>query len=100
MTLNPVDLINQIAQLAKSTDRAATIDQAQLDEAAKLLKDSTFDLEIWAGKSDLLIRQEKVHVNVNLKDIPDQPGATALFDLSLVAKIGNINTPVTISAPK
>ncbi len=54
-----------------------------MDQAKQALKDSTLEVELWAGKSDLLLRQVKVHFNLNMKNIPDQPGASALIDLTL-----------------
>ena len=90
VTLNPVDLLTQFANIAKSADAAAPIDQAQLDQASALLKDSTIEVEMWAGKADLLVRQEKIHLNFNIKNIPNQPGASALLDLTLLAKITKI----------
>ena len=100
VTLNPVDLLTQFANIAKSADAAAPIDQAQLDQASALLKDSTIEVEMWVGKADLLIRQEKIHLNFNIKNIPNQPGASALLDLSILAKLTKINQPITITAPK
>jgi hypothetical protein len=41
-----------------------------------------------------------VHFNMNMKDIPDQPGASALIDLTLQDTMSKINQPVTITAPK
>ena len=100
VTLNPVDLLTQFASLAKSADAAAQVDQAQLDQASQLLKDSTIEVDMWVGKADLLVRQEKIHLNFNIKNIPNQPGASALLDLSVLAKITKINQPLTITAPK
>ena len=100
VTLNPVDLLTQFASLAKSADAAAQVDQAQLDQASQLLKDSTSEVDMWVGKADLLVRQEKIHLNFNIKNIPNQPGASALLDLSVLAKITKINQPLTITAPK
>ena len=100
VTLNPETLIDSIAKLAESTGTGATVDQTQLDEAKKLLKDSTLEVELWTGKQDLLVRQTKIHFNLNLKDIPDQPGATALIDFVLTNTASKLNEPVTITAPK
>jgi hypothetical protein len=75
------------------------VDTAQLDEAKKYLKDSTLEVELWAGKQDLLLRQTQVHFNMNLKDLPDMPGATALIDLIFTNTASNLNQPVTITAP-
>jgi hypothetical protein len=76
------------------------VDETQLAEAKKFLKDSTLDVELWAGKQDLLVRQTKVHFNMNLKDVPDMQGATALLDFVLTNTATKLNEPVTISAPK
>ncbi len=100
VTMDPAALIDLMADLAKSTDSSATIDQAQLDQAKTLLKDALVEIELWVGKSDLLMRQVKVHFNLNMKNIPDQPGATALIDLTIQDTISKINQPVTITAPK
>ncbi|HZY41522.1 MAG TPA: hypothetical protein VFF59_05925, partial [Anaerolineae bacterium] len=75
------------------------IDQAQLDEAKKFLKDSVVIVEVWVGKQDLFIRQQKIVFNLNVTEIPDQPGAKANIDLSLTTKTSKINEPVTITAP-
>ena len=98
VTMDPVSLINSIADLAKSTGQSIT--QAEMDQAKQVLKDSTLDIELWAGKSDLLLRQVKVHFNLNMKNIPDQPGASALIDLLLTNTASKVNQPVTITAPQ
>ena len=100
VTLDPATLLTSIADLAKSTGSSGEIDQAQMDQAKQMLKGSTLEIELWAGKSDLLMRQVKVHFNLNMKDIPDQPGASALIDLTVQDTISKINQPVTIAAPK
>jgi hypothetical protein len=100
VTLNPEALIDSIANLAKSTGAGDTVDETQLAEAKKFLKDSVLEVELWAGKQDLLLRQTKVHFNLNLKDLPDMPGATALIDFALTNMSTKINQPVTIAAPK
>ncbi len=100
VTLDPATLIDSVAELAKASGSGETIDQAQMDQAKQMLKDSTLEIEMWAGKQDLLMRQVKVHFNLNMKDIPDQPGASALIDLTLQDTISKINEPVTITAPK
>ncbi len=100
VTLDPVTLLNSAADLAKSSGSGGSIDQAQMDQAKALLKDAVVEIEMWAGKSDLLMRQVKVHFNLNMKDIPNQPGATALIDLTIQDTISKINQPVTITAPK
>ena len=51
VTLDPDTLVDSIAMLAESTGAGATMDQAQMDEAKKYLKDSTLEVELWAGKS-------------------------------------------------
>jgi hypothetical protein len=100
VTLNPEALIDSIAGLAQSTGAGTAVDTAQLDEAKKYLKDSTLEVELWAGKQDLLLRQTKVHFNLNLKDLPDMPGATALIDFVFTNTASKLNQPVTIAAPK
>jgi hypothetical protein len=96
--LNPEALIDSIAKLAQST--GAAVDETQLTEVNKILKDAVLEVDVWVGKQDLLIRQSKIHFNLNLEDIPDQPGATALIDLALTTTATKINEPVTITAPK
>jgi hypothetical protein len=99
VTLNPETLIDSIAKLAQSSG-AEPVDATQLAEAKKFLKDSLLEVELWAGKQDLLLRQTKVHFNLNLKDIPEMEGATALLDFILTNTTSKINEPVTITAPK
>jgi hypothetical protein len=99
VTLNPETLIDSITKLAQSTGAGAEVDETQLAEAKKFLKDSTMEVELWAGKQDLLLRQTKVHFNLNLKDLPDMPGATALIDFVFTNTASNLNQPVTITAP-
>jgi hypothetical protein len=100
VTLNTEALIDSIANLAKSTGNAEPVDETQLAEAKKFLKDAVLEVELWAGKQDLLLRQTKVHFNMNLKDLPDMQGATALVDFLLTNTSSKINEPVTITAPK
>jgi hypothetical protein len=69
-------------------------------EAQKFLKDSVLEVELWAGKQDLLLRQTKVHFNLNLKDVPEMQGATALIDFLLTNTASKINQPVSITAPQ
>lgn len=100
VTLNADALLNAIADLAKSTGAGADMDTKQLAEAQKILKDAVLEVELWAGKQDLLLRQTKVHFNLNLKDIPDMAGATALIDFALSNTASKINQPVNITAPQ
>ena len=100
VTLNPETLIDSLAKMAQSTGAGEAVDPTQLDEAKKFLKDSTLEVELWAGKQDLLLRQTKVHFNLNLKDLPDMPGATALIDFVFTNTASKLNQPVTIAAPK
>ena len=100
VTLDPKALLDAITKLAQASGQSAELDAQQMAEAQKLLKDSLMEIELWAGKQDLLLRQAKVHFNLNLTDIPDQPGATALIDFTLQDTISKINQPVTITAPK
>jgi hypothetical protein len=46
------------------------------------------------------LRQVKAHFNLNMKDIPDQPGASALVDFLLTDTASKVNQPVTITAPQ
>lgn len=98
VTLNPEALITALSDLAQST--GAEVDATQMAEAQKILKDSLLEVELWAGKQDLLLRQIKVHFNLNLTDVPDMEGATALIDFALTNTSTKINEPVTITAPK
>ena len=101
VTLDPVTLLTEIATLAKSTGASSTpIDQTQLDQATKLLKDSVVIVEVWVGKQDLFIRQQKIVFTISVTEIPDQPGAKADVNLSLTTKTSKINEPVTITAPQ
>jgi hypothetical protein len=101
VTLDPLTLMTEAIQMAQSTGaESQPIDQAQLDEAKKLLKDSVVVVEVWVGKQDLYIRQQKIAFNLNVTDIPDQAGATANVDLAITAKTSKINEPVTITAPQ
>lgn len=100
VTLNSEALIDSIAKLAQSTGAEAAVDETQLAEAKKVLKDAVLEVELWAGKQDLLLRQTKVHFNLNLKDLPEMEGATALIDFALTNTTSKINEPVTITAPK
>jgi hypothetical protein len=98
VTLDPVALINTLADLAKTS--GVSVKQADIDQAKQILKDSTMEVELWAGKSDLLLRQVKAHFNLNMKNIPDQPGATALIDFMLTNTSSKVNQPVTITVPQ
>lgn len=100
VTLNPETLIDSIAKLAKSADTSGAVDESQLAEAKKYLKDAVLEIELWTGKQDLLVRQTKVHFNLNLKDLPEMQGATALLDFVLTNTATKLNEPVTITAPK
>jgi hypothetical protein len=100
VTLDPVVLLTELSNMAQAAGSGQPIDQAQLDEAKKVLKDSVVNVEVWVGKQDLYIRQEKIAFNLNVTDIPDQPNASANIDLSMLAKISKINEPVTITAPQ
>jgi hypothetical protein len=100
VTLDPMTLLTEAAKLAQSSGASEEpIDQAQLDEAKKFLKDSVVIVEVWVGKQDLFIRQQKIVFQISVTDIPDQPGAKADVDLSLTTKTTKINEPVTITAP-
>lgn len=99
VTLDTVELIAEISKLAQQS--GGEVDQAQLDQASKLLKDSELTLEMWVGKADLYIRQQILHLALNLKNIPDAPAeATVNADLNLTIKNSKLNQPVTISKPK
>lgn len=100
VTLDPLTLLTEAAKLAQETGASATPpDQAQLDEAKKYLKDSVVIVEVWVGKADLFIRQQKISFQLSVTDIPDQAGAKADVSLNLTAKSSKINEPVTITAP-
>ena len=100
VTLDPMTLLTEAAKLAQTSGAAAEpIDQAQLDEAKKFLKDSVVIVEVWVGKTDLFIRQQKIVFQISITDIPDQAGAKADVDFSITAKTSKINEPVTITAP-
>jgi len=97
VTMDPVELLAEFAKLAGDS---ANIDPAQLDQARDLLKDAEVILDMWVGKSDLLIRQQLIHFKVDLKNIPDSPpDLTVLAELNLLMKTSKINQPVTITAP-
>jgi hypothetical protein len=100
VTLDPAALVDQISSLAALSGNSSEVDKTQLAEAKKALTGSTLEVDLWAGKADLLLRQVKVHFNMNMKDIPDQPGASALIDLTLQNTSSKINQPVTITAPQ
>ena len=100
VTLNSDALIDSLVDIARATGNTADVDAQQLAEAKNLLKDSTLEVDLWASKQDLLIRKAVVHFNLNLKDIPDQPGASAVIDFTLEDAISKINEPVTITPPQ
>jgi hypothetical protein len=100
ITLNAEALINAVVDLAKSMNPDTEVDAAQLAEAKKVLENAVLEVELWAAKQDLLLRQTKVHFNLNLKDLPDMQGASALIDFALTNNASKINEPVTITAPK
>ena len=100
ITLNTMDLLTELQKLAQSTGEAQAVDPKQMEEAQKVLKDSTVEVEIWVGKADLYIRQQNIHFTLNVKDIPDQPDATVNVDLTVNTKTTKINEPVTLTAPK
>ena len=100
VTMDPAALIDQLASLAALSGNSSAVDKAQMDQAKQALKGSTLEVDLWAGKADLLLRQMKVHFNMNMTNIPDQPGATALIDLTLQNTSSKINQPVTITAPQ
>ncbi len=100
VTLDPMTLLTEAAKLAQESGASSTpIDQTQLDEAKKFLKDSVVIVEVWVGKTDLFIRQQKIVFQISVTDIPDQAGAKADVDFSITAKSSKINEPVTITAP-
>ncbi|MFN8596900.1 MAG: hypothetical protein U0559_12055 [Anaerolineae bacterium] len=100
VTLNTIDLLTELQKLAQSTGEAQAVDPKQMEEAQKVLKDSTVEVELWVGKADLYIRQQNIHFTLNVKDIPDQPDATVNVDLTVNTKTTKINEPITLSAPK
>jgi len=100
VTLDPAALLDSISSLAALSGNSSSVDKAQMDQAKQALKGSTLEVDLWAGKADLLLRQAKIHFNMNMTNIPDQPGATALIDLTLQNTSSKINQPVTITAPQ
>ncbi|HTP11905.1 MAG TPA: hypothetical protein VMP08_26815 [Anaerolineae bacterium] len=100
VTMDPNALIDAVVSMAKTTDPNANVDDTQIAQAKQYLKDAVIEFELWAGKSDLLLRQIKVHFNLNLKDVPEMQGATAAIDFLLTNTASNVNQPVTITAPK
>jgi len=98
VTLDPVDLISELAEIGGS---AAEISPQDLAQAQDLLKDTVIDFEMWIGKSDLYIRQQKIHLKLDLKNLPDSPPEAAILaELNITTKNSKINEPVTITAPK
>jgi len=102
VTLDAIALIDQAVAVAQANASATSTppDPKQIQQAKDLLTGSVLELDMWVGQEDLYVRQEWFHVNLNLKNIPDNPGATVLVDLLLKIGISNINKPVTIVAPK
>ena len=92
VSIDPAKLMG-VARLSNQANKD------QLKAVQDLLKDSKFELELWAGKADLLARQEKLHILLDIKQIPNQPNTTLFVDLNLIFKLGKINQPVTISKP-
>ncbi len=98
VTLDPVELISELAKLGGG---AADISESDLAQATELLKDSQVDVDLWVGKADLFIRQQRIHLKLDLKNIPDMPpDAAILAELNVTMKASNINQPVAISAPQ
>ncbi len=100
VTLDALALIDQALAVAAADPKATPPDPKQVQQAKDLLKDSVLELDMWVGQEDLYVRQETLHINLNLKNIPDNPGATVLVDFLLKATFSNINKPVTIVAPQ
>ncbi len=100
VTLDPSALLNSLTKLAQASGQGSQIDAQQMAQAQQVLKDALVEIELWAGKQDLLLRQAKIHFNLNMTNIPDQPGATALIDFVVQDTMSKINQPVTITAPK
>ncbi|HJW83550.1 MAG TPA: hypothetical protein VJ754_04530 [Anaerolineae bacterium] len=99
VTLDAVELIAEAAKLAQQS--GGEVDQTQLAQASDLLKNSDLTLEMWVGKADLYIRQQILHLGLNLKNIPDAPPeATVNADINLTVKNSKLNEAVTISKPK
>jgi PKD repeat protein len=91
-----LETIENLAQLGGP----ANDELAQFRQVTQLLKDSTLEIETWAGKSDLIPRRTKVTLKINLQDIPEQPGATGIVEFVFDNQISQIDEPVTITAPK
>jgi hypothetical protein len=102
VTLDPIALIDQAVAVAAANAKPGDkpTDPAQIQQAKDILKGAVIELEMWVGSEDLYVRQESLHLNLNLKNIPDNPDATVLVDLALKATFTNVNKPVTIVAPK
>ena len=99
VSLDAVELINAISALAAECGGEA-IPAADLEQAGELLKDTELTLEMWVGKSDLFVRQQKFHLGLNLRDIPDAPAEMVVnADLDVTTKASKINEPVTITDP-
>ncbi|HEY4688857.1 MAG TPA: hypothetical protein VIK33_06070 [Anaerolineae bacterium] len=98
VTLDPVELLNEIS---KAAGVAGSLSLNELSQAAEYLKNSTVELDLWVGKADLLIRQEKIYFKLDLKDLPNTPpDAAILAEINMTVKASKINQPVTITAPK
>jgi hypothetical protein len=100
VTLDAVSLIDQLLAVAKADSTATPPDPAQVQQVKDLLKDSVIELDMWVGQDDLYVRQESLHINLNLKNIPNNPGATVLVDFLLKVNLSNLNKPVNIVAPQ
>jgi len=70
------------------------------EDLAQLLRDGTFEGEMWVGTADQLVRKQRIHIKLLLKSLPDMPPDTqATADITLINKLSKINEPVTIQPP-
>lgn len=100
LNLDPEELINEVVKMAEQAGTDAQTDPEQIEQAKQLLKDAVIDVELWVAKADLIIRQQKFHFVIDLKEIPDAPPETTVHaDLDLTLKSSKINEPVNITAP-
>ncbi|HZY44568.1 MAG TPA: hypothetical protein VFF70_07455 [Anaerolineae bacterium] len=100
VTLDALALIDQALAVAAADPKATPPDPKQVQQAKDLLKDSVLELDMWVGQEDLYYRQVTLHIKLDLKNIPENPGATALVDLLLKATFSNVNKPVNIVPPQ
>lgn len=97
--LDTEELLAQIASLAES--QGSPVTESDLAQARELLKDSEILIDLWVGKADLLVRQESVTLNLDLKNIPDSPPDLHIqVNFVLTFKASKFNEAVKIEAPQ